>query len=65
MGLDDIKSLLPSHDDLWDKPELVLQDKLKFSELTLMNALELIYIEKRFGRVQQSSLGQRYLSQHS
>jgi hypothetical protein len=47
MGLDDIKSLLPSHDDLWDKPELVLQDKLKFSELTLMNALELIYIEKR------------------
>jgi hypothetical protein len=47
MGLDDIKCLLPSHDDLWDKPELVLQGNLKFSELTLMNALELVYMEKR------------------
>jgi hypothetical protein len=47
MGLDDIKSLLPSHDDLWDKPGLMLQGKLKFSELTLMHALELVYMEKR------------------
>jgi hypothetical protein len=47
MGLDDIKSPLPCHDDIWDNPELILQGKLKFSELTLMRALELVYIEKR------------------
>jgi hypothetical protein len=47
MALDDIKSLLPSYDDLLDNPELASQGKLKFSELTLMKALELVYIEKR------------------
>jgi hypothetical protein len=47
MDLDDIKCLLPSQDDLWDSPELELSVKTSTPSLTLLDALELMYMEKK------------------
>jgi hypothetical protein len=46
MRLCDIESLLPSHDELWEDPELALQGKMSFSQATLLHAMELVYMEK-------------------
>jgi hypothetical protein len=46
MRLDDIKSLLPSHDELWEDPESALESKMSFSCVTLLHAMELVYMEK-------------------
>jgi|TARA_R110002003_G_scaffold214_42_gene16364 hypothetical protein len=47
LDLDDIKALLPSHDDVWEDPSLVAQGKMAFADMTLLDALEMIYMEKR------------------
>jgi hypothetical protein len=47
MDLDDIKCLLPSQDELWDSPELEPSVKISTPSLTLLDALELMYMEKK------------------
>jgi hypothetical protein len=46
MRLEDIESLLPSHDELWEDPGPALQSKMNFSRATLLHAMELVYMEK-------------------
>ncbi|KAL5119901.1 hypothetical protein ACEQ8H_002263 [Pleosporales sp. CAS-2024a] len=46
MMLDDVKSLLPSRDDVWEHPELETPDHLS-SNVTLLGAMELMYMRKR------------------
>ncbi|PVI04243.1 hypothetical protein DM02DRAFT_519122 [Periconia macrospinosa] len=47
MQIDDIKATLPSHEDLWENPDLMQQGKKFFADVTLLGALETIYMEKR------------------
>jgi hypothetical protein len=44
--LDSIRCLLPSHDDIWENPELGLRGKMTFSKVTLSKAMEAVYMEK-------------------
>lgn len=45
--LGDVKSNLPSHEDVWEDPRLVQQGKQSFSNVTLLVAMEILYVEKR------------------
>jgi hypothetical protein len=45
--LDDIKATLPSHEDLWENPNLVQQGNKRISDITLPGAMETIYMEKK------------------
>jgi hypothetical protein len=47
IDLDDIKATLPSHEDLWESPSLDDIENGRFSSLSLPEALETIYMEKR------------------
>jgi len=47
MDLDDINCFLPSQDDLWDGTEPQTSIKINTAGLTLLSALELMYMEKR------------------
>jgi len=45
--LDDIKATLPSHDDVWESPDVVEHGKKQFSDTTLSDAMEIVYMKKR------------------
>src|SRR5689334_21453093 len=47
LDLEDVKTLIPSHDDVWEDPCLVAQGKMNFTDMTLSDALETIYMEKK------------------
>lgn len=47
MDLDDIKCFLPSQDDFWDGTEHQTSIKINATGLTLLGALELMYMEKK------------------
>ncbi|KAH4171080.1 hypothetical protein HBI38_201520 [Parastagonospora nodorum] len=47
MDLDDIKCFLPSQDEFWDGAELQPSIKINATGLTLLGALELMYMEKK------------------
>ncbi|KAH7089638.1 hypothetical protein FB567DRAFT_306949 [Paraphoma chrysanthemicola] len=47
LDLEDVKTLIPSHDDVWEDPCLVAQGKMNFADMTLSDALETIYMEKK------------------
>ncbi|KAH7073795.1 hypothetical protein BKA63DRAFT_40654 [Paraphoma chrysanthemicola] len=47
LDLEDVKTLIPSHDEVWEDPSLVAQGKTTFADMTLSDALETIYMEKR------------------
>jgi predicted membrane protein len=47
MELDDIKSTLPSCDNIWEDPGLSTLGKAIPSEITLLKALETVYMEKK------------------
>jgi hypothetical protein len=47
MKLDDIKSFLPSHDNVWESLETTLSGNMIFSKVTLSSAMESVYMEKR------------------
>ncbi|KAI4607311.1 hypothetical protein J4E80_009706 [Alternaria sp. BMP 0032] len=44
---DDIDVLLPCHEDVWDQPGLIRQNQRRLTSVTFMEALEMIYVEKR------------------
>lgn len=48
MELCDIKSFLPSTDDVWENPELVPSANMNVTRMTLVDAMQLMYMEKKF-----------------
>jgi len=44
---DDIDIVLPCHEDVWDQPGLIRQNQRRLTSATFMEALEMIYVEKR------------------
>lgn len=47
MQLDDIRATLPSHDDVWEQPDSIQKGKRFFSSIKLLDAMNIIYIEKK------------------
>jgi hypothetical protein len=47
MELNDIKCSLPSQDDVWENQEREFTDRSKATALTLVDAMELMYMEKK------------------
>ncbi|KAH7345995.1 hypothetical protein BKA66DRAFT_324502 [Pyrenochaeta sp. MPI-SDFR-AT-0127] len=47
MQLNDIKVTLPSHDDIWEHADPVREDRRPFSNITLLDAMNMVYIEKK------------------
>jgi hypothetical protein len=45
--LDDIKAVLPSHDEIWESPCVVDQGQKQFSDTTLSGAMEIVYMKKK------------------
>lgn len=44
---DDIDAVLPCHEDIWEQPGLIRQNQRRLSSVTFMEALEMVYVEKR------------------
>jgi hypothetical protein len=47
IDIDDIKTTLPSQEDLWENPTLSESGAEKFPTLTFLDAMETVYMEKR------------------
>ncbi|KAJ4288479.1 hypothetical protein N0V90_011715 [Kalmusia sp. IMI 367209] len=47
LRLHDVKATLPSHEDVWEQPNLVQLDYRHTSNITLADALETMYVEKK------------------
>lgn len=47
MVLEDIKATLPSHEDIWERPEIARNGKRSCTNSTLLNVMETIYLKRR------------------
>ncbi|CAN9258988.1 unnamed protein product [Alternaria alternata] len=47
LRIEDIATVLPCHEDVWEHPALIQQNQKSIPDITLTEALEMMYVEKR------------------
>ncbi|RYO58563.1 hypothetical protein AA0113_g7647 [Alternaria arborescens] len=47
LRIEDIGTVLPCHEDVWEHPALIQQNQKSIPDITLTEALEMMYVEKR------------------